>query len=205
MSQNHTGSLHYTGTQEMEDATPEKKKNSLHFRYQMETGVILSPEKEPAVYYYQNISRVNFSFQNAGILYWKSWLGLGAGAGIDLYESAYIIPLCFTLQGKMMPKRKVSPIYFLKSGYGLDPREDKREGEPTSGYYSDYIYEGGLYYGLGLGMLADFRSNGSWYVKFGLQSQKYSESYTYNYPENYNKTERKYTKKRFLLRTGIMF
>ncbi len=191
-----------------QDTTATEKLNSkkISFGYQMEFGMLVNVEEEYTnTYYYPPNNHIyDFSFHNAFMLKFKNYAGIGIGAGFDLYQTAYILPVYLSLQGKLMPKKKISPILFAQTGYGFYPRKDDPT-DPSAQYYYRYTYNGGYHYGYGLGMQIEFKSAASWYMKFGMQGQLYQENEIYVQPEYDQLTERKYDKKRFVIRTGVMF
>lgn len=134
-------------------------------------------------YYYEgfyypvyNERRAGFSFRNTTGYRFFDFLNLGAGVGLDNYESnALNIPFYGEISGNILNKR-FFPSYYAQAGYGLGVNISGKDS-----YARLQEVEGGIMTAAGIGFGARLDKNTIIRLNFGYRLQK--TSYTSEVPQ----------------------
>lgn len=135
----------------------------------------------PYAYNGNTENRVAFSFRNTTGYRFFDFLNVGAGVGIERYESlALNLPFFGEVSGNILNKR-FTPVYFVQAGYGLGIKTAPKGDE----YYRVTHAKGGLMLAGGIGFAGRIDRNTILRLNFGyrLQQAAYTaEVQPYNSP-----------------------
>jgi len=135
----------------------------------------------PYPYYNNTENRVAFSFRNTTGYRFFDFLNVGAGVGIERYETlALNLPFFGEVSGNIL-NRRFTPVYFVQAGYGLGIKTAPKGDE----YYRVTGTKGGLMLAGGIGFAGRIDRNTILRLNFGyrLQQAAYTaEVQPYNSP-----------------------
>jgi len=121
-------------------------------------------------------ARIAFSFRNTTGYRFFDFLNLGAGTGIERFESlALNMPLYGEISGNLLNKR-FTPVYFAQAGYGISFKTAP-EGDS---FYRVTNTSGGMMLAGGIGFAGRIDRNTILRLNFGYRMQKasYTSEYT---------------------------
>lgn len=126
--------------------------------------------------YYSAESRTGYSIRNTTGYRFFNWLNLGAGFGVDNYESTALnIPFYGEISGNVLNKR-FFPSYYAQAGYGLGINITDKDSPNRINKA-----EGGLMAAAGIGFGGRIDKNTILRLNFGYRLQK--ASYTSEIPQ----------------------
>lgn len=144
----------------------------------------LMPRTQPSYYPYLDFgpmpvtsaeNRMGYSFRNTTGYRFFDALAIGAGVGIDNFESAALqLPFYMEITGNILPKR-FTPIYYVQGGYGLGINlAGRNKDENPNQYQRQTKTDGGLMAAAGIGFGGRLDQNTILRVNFGYRFQRAS-------------------------------
>lgn len=139
---------------------------------------------------------INGTFQTINGYQFSPRLAVGLGVGLDWYPEHRIYPFFIDVRGDVLPKSRVSPIYYANIGYAAGSLNNQQWG------MNDYQFKGGFMAMLGTGVKARLGTV-SWLFDVGYKLQQAND--TYNDAWSGSTHDRNSIYRRLVVRTGITF
>lgn len=148
---------------------------------------------------YYALNRVGFQLQHSSGRMFKRWLGVGLGAGVDLFDpggyDAATYPVFAEIRGYVLPQ-KISPYYMLAGGWAFAGRANNVQTWRST----DDQWKGGWM----MEVDAGYRIGNHFTVHFGLHLQRKTREWTSIWGPDSGQGVDRILNKRLVLGLGLL-